>query len=191
MAREYKANNPSLATTLTPPKTLGRDLSGEVGIGFDPQKAKELFSEAGYSNPSNFPIVTFLVSVSGDIAPGAYFNMATAMADMWQTYLGITVQVQAMNRNDYLELLRTDPPNMFWIGWAADYNDPDNFLREIYHSDASGNFGNFSNPEFDQLVDLAVNSKDPAERQELYIRAERLLCETKAAVIPIYHTTSP
>ena len=187
MAIKYKINDPRLATTLTPPETLGRDLYGKVGIGFDPQKAKELFGEAGYVEPSGFPTVTFLVSATGDVAPGARFNMATALAEMWQVHLGVTVQVQALNWNDFSNRLRTDPPDLYWMAWAADYNDPDNFLREIFLSDSQYNYSDFVNPEFDQLVNLAARSENPAERQELYIRAERLLCETEAAVIPVYH----
>ena len=191
MVRRYQAINPRTATTLTPPETLGRDLYGEVGIGFDPEKAKELFIEAGYSEPTEFPTITFLVNASDNIAPGARFNMASAIADMWQTHLGVTVQVQALNFDDFINRLQTDPPDVYWLGWVADSNDPDNFLREIFHSGSQNNYGKFSNTEFDQLVDRAAKSENPAERQELYIRAERLLCETEAAVIPIYHTISP
>jgi ABC-type oligopeptide transport system substrate-binding subunit len=187
MAREYGLGDVELATTLTPPETLGRDLSGEVGISFDPQKAKELFSNAGYSDPADFPSVTFLVSATGTVAPGARYNMASAMAEMWKTYLGVTVQVQDTNWSGFFIRLRTDPPDLYWIGWAADYNDPDIFLREIFHSGSQYNYGNFANTEFDQLVDRAKDSNDPAERQELYIRAERILCETDVALIPIYH----
>jgi Tol biopolymer transport system component/outer membrane protein assembly factor BamD (BamD/ComL family) len=187
MAREYDLGDVELATTLTPPETLGRDLSGEVGISFDPQKAKELLSKAGYSDPSDFPSVTFLVNVSGAVAPGARFNMASAMAEMWKTYLGVTVQVQDTNWSGFSNRLKTDPPDLYWMAWVADHNDPDNFLREIFHSGSQYNYGGFANTEFDQLVDRAKDSNDPAERQELYIHAERILCEIDAAVIPIYH----
>jgi ABC-type oligopeptide transport system substrate-binding subunit len=71
--------------------------------------------------------------------------------------------------------------------WSADFNDPDNFMRGIFRSDAKDNWGKFSSPEFDQLVDRAAAMTDPVERQALYIQAERLLCETEAAIIPIYH----
>jgi outer membrane protein assembly factor BamD (BamD/ComL family) len=191
MARGNQENNLRLATTLTPPETLGYDLSGEVGIGFDPQKAKELLSEAGYSAPSDFPTIQIFVYPAGEITSGERFNMASAMADMWQTHLGVTVQVQAMNYDEFTKRLKTNPPDLYWIRWAADYNDPDNFLREIYHSGSQSNFGKFSNAEFDQLVDLAAKSDNPSERQEFYIRAERLLCENEAAVIPVFHTTTP
>jgi len=191
MAIKYKKINPIHATTLTPSETLGRDLYNEVGSKFNPQQAKDLLTQAGYSDPSSFPTVVFLVNASGDTAPGARFNIASAMADMWQTYLGVKVEVQAIQSfSEYNNSLKTNPPDLFWMGWAADYNDPDNFLRELFHSGSEYNYGKFSSSEFDKLVDRAAKSNDPAERQELYIQAERLLCETEAALIPIFHDTA-
>jgi len=189
MAQKYKASNPTPATTLTPSETLGRDLYNEVGTFFDPQKAKELLAEAGYTDPSAFPTVTIIVNASGEKSPGARFNMANAMIEMWKTHLGVSVKIEVIQRfNDYGNRLRTNPPEMYWFGWAADYNDPDNFLRGIFRSNSEYNYGKYTNAEFDQLVDRANRSRDPAERQELYILAERLLCETDAALIPLYHT---
>jgi ABC-type oligopeptide transport system substrate-binding subunit len=188
MAAKYGTRNIGPATTLTPPVTLGRDLYNEVGAVFDPQAAKDLLIEAGYTDPSSFPVVTIVVNASGDVRPGARFNMATAMAGMWKEYLGVTVQVEAIGSwKAYGERLRSNPPEMFWLGWAADYNDPDDFLRVIFHSDSEYNSGKFSNDEYDRLVNRA-RIGDPAARQELYIRAERLLTETEAALIPLYYT---
>ena len=190
MAIKYKSTNPVHATTLTPPETLGRDLYNEVGAKFNPQMAKDLLTQAGYSDPSAFPKVVFLVNASGDTAPGARFNVANAMADMWKTHLGVTVEVQAIQSfSDYNNRLKSNTPDLFWMGWVADYNDPDNFLRELFDSGSEYNYGNFSNSDFDNLVNRAKNSSDPAERQELYIQAERLLCETEAALIPLWHST--
>ncbi len=188
MAEKYKAVNPSLATTLTPPETLGRDLYNEVGANFDPKKAKELLTEAGYADPSAFPIVTVIVSAGGEKSPDARFLMATAMAEMWKTHLGVTVKVEAMKPSGFGDRLRSDLPEMYWLGWVADYNDPDNFLRGIFRSSSEYNYGKYTNFKFDQLVDRAKNIMNSTEHQELYILAERLLCETDAAVILLYHT---
>jgi len=193
MAIRYRVSNPTPATTFTPPQTLGRDLYNVVGANFDPQKAKDSLTQAGYSDPSSFPTVFFSVNISGETAPGARFNMASAMAKMWQTHLGVHVEIQPINTfSEYNNQLRDNTPDLYWIGWVADYNDPANFIGEIFNPNGDNhgamNYGEFSNPEFNELIDSAAEAQDPAIRQELYIQAERLLCETEAGVIPIFHT---
>jgi len=191
MAARYYVPNPKPATTLIPPETLGRDLYNSVGAGFDPQKARSLLTEAGYTDPSVFPTATIIVNAYGDTAPGARYNMANAMAEMWKANLGVEVKVEVIaSFKEYGARLRSTPPEMFWQGWAADVNDPDNFLREIFHSDSEYNFGRFANRDFDKLVDTAVQSKNASERQVTYIQAERLLCESEAALIPLYHSNA-
>ena len=189
MAQKYGEKQVKPATTLTPPQTLGRDLYNEVGIRFDPEHAKALFAEAGYTDPSAFPVATIVVNSYGEVAPGARFNMASAMARMWQEYLGVKVQVEAMKPPSFGDRLRTDPPELMWFGWAADFNDPDNFMQ-IVHSGSEYNYGKFSSPEYDKLVDRAGSLKDPAQRQELYIRAEYLVTEFETAIFPLYHLGS-
>lgn len=194
-AKSFGIKNVTPATTLTPPQTLGRDLYGVVGANYDPQKAKELLAQAGYTDPTKFPSVVFMVNYNGGGAvPGARVNMANAMAKMWQDNLGIKVEVQPISSfGAYTNQIATNPPDLFWIGWAADYNDPANFFDDIfgtgglYHGE--NNYGHFSNPDLTDLMDRAAKSQDPVKRQALYIEAERLVCETEAAVIPLYHST--
>ncbi len=190
MAENYYEVDPTPATTFIPPQTLGRDLYGVVGIDFDPAKAKELLTQAGYSNSAAFPKVVLIVNSAGDTAPGARYNIAKAMADMWQTYLGVTVEVQALRYPTFGERIHTNPPELFWVGWVPEPgSDPDS-IRPIYHSGGEYNYGHFSNADFDALVDRAASIHDPATRQALYIEAERVLCETEVGIIPLYHSFS-
>jgi oligopeptide transport system substrate-binding protein len=190
MAAKYYVDNAHPATTLTPPEVLGRDLYNEIGIKFDPQQAKELLTQAGYTDPSAFPKMTFVVNSNGETAPGARMNMVKKMVEMWKNYLGIDVEVKVIyDWNQYGELLKNGQFDLYWFGWKADYNDPDNFLREIFHSGNENNFGKYKSMDFDKLVDDAGSSSVPVKRQGFYIEAETLLCQTDAAVIPLYFQT--
>ena len=182
------SKNARPATNITPPEVLGRDLYGEVGIPFDPQKAKELFIKAGYSDPANFPVITLLTNRAGSEAPGAHQQVAEAMVKMWKDTLGVTVNFKVLTWNTFKQQIAENPPYLFRMGWTADYNDPDNFLREIFHTGGGTNYGYFRNSDFDSLVDQAEKETDPAARQALYIQAERILCEDQTAVIPLYHS---
>ena len=189
LAIQYRQPNIIHATSLTPPAILGRDLYGEVGIGFEPQLARDLLNQAGYADPSAFPAVELLVGYYGDIAPGAWYNMAQAVTDMWKTHLGVKVDILVLDRPAHRERLRNDLPALYWMRWVADYNDPQDFLDLLFHSGSEYNYGGFSNALYDLMVERAAGSRDPAERQELYIRAERLLCEVETPLIPLMHFT--
>ena len=115
--------------------------------------------------------------------------MAQTIVGMWQTYLGVKVEIEVVgNMNEYIDRLKTNPPHMYQLGWGADYNDPDNFLKTLFYSNSEYNFGHFSNQEFDDLVDEALKLSDPAARQLLYIQAEEILTEQEVGIIPLYHT---
>ena len=182
-------SGPRPATSFTPPEILGRDLYNEVGIPCNPELAKDLLEQAGYTDLSKFPTLTLLTNISGGDTPYLHINLAEAMAEMWRQNLGISVIVEYMDWESYLDLVNTDAPEIYRMGWAADYNDPDNFLREVFRSGSEYNYGGFSSSEYDDLVNKAAESTDPAERQDLYIQAERILCEIEVALIPIYHST--
>jgi oligopeptide transport system substrate-binding protein len=190
VAKNYGAKNPRPATTFTSPETLGRELYDVVGIPFNPTHAKDLLAQAGYTDASNFPPVTLLIGVASSDVSGLHAKIAETMVDMWRQYLGVNVKVESLDSETYFERIASDPTEIFRAIFYTGNNDPSDFLS-IFHTGAKANLGGFSSPEFDQLIELAEKSDDPAERQELYIQAERILCETEAAVIPIYHTVYP
>lgn len=72
-------------------------------------------------------------------------------------------------------------------GWFADYPTYDNFMYDLFHSDAIGgnNHGEYSNPEFDRLVDEAKATVDKDEQAELFNQAEDILVNQDIGVIPI------
>lgn len=167
-----------LATTFIPPATLGRDLFNEIAVPYNPSRAKELLAQAGYADPSvSFPVVTVV----------DWQDSTTFIAKMWEQNLGIKINVEIKKGDEYMAVINSGVPEIMGIMWTADYNDPDNFLRGNFYSDPSDQSGKFTSPALNQLIERAAASADSAERQALYIQVERLLCETEAALIPIYH----
>jgi ABC-type transport system substrate-binding protein len=177
------------ATSFIHPEVLGRDLYNDVGIPFNPEQARDFLTQAGYSDPSSFPPITMVISIAGQPTTGIYFQMAELIVDMWKEYLGVNIEIEDKGTlGDYYHYLYTHDPELFRVSFITteqDGNDPDSVLRYAFYTKL--NVSNFSNNEFDSLIEQASSNTDPIQRQILYIKAERLLCEEFIVVIPLVH----
>jgi peptide/nickel transport system substrate-binding protein len=64
---------------------------------------------------------------------------------------------------------------IYFLGWAADYADPDNFVYPFMHS--NGTFTRaqaYSNPEVDRLIEEAQRTADPSRRRQIYFRLQEI-----------------
>ncbi|MEU3754400.1 ABC transporter substrate-binding protein [Streptomyces olivoreticuli] len=76
--------------------------------------------------------------------------------------------------------------NPFRSGWQMDYPLIQNFLQPLYYTDASSNYGKFSDPKFDNLVDEA-NAESSADKANAKFQdAEKILAEQMPA-IPLWY----
>ncbi len=190
LANKYGVRNARPATTFTPPEILGRNLYGQVGIPLNPAKAQALLAEAGYPNGQGFPTITVVTNRRKDDGDGNV-RITNAIIAMWQENLKVNVKIEVFDDfKTYGDLLKRDAPAIYRLTWVSDSNDPDSFLKGVFHSQAEYNFGHLSNAEFDRLLEQAATLSDPATRQALYIQAERILCQDQTAVIPLYHYTT-
>jgi len=106
--------------------------------------------------------------------------------------VGVTMEIKPVAWSSFLEAIRQPRTvALFDLGWSADFPDPSNFLDVLFHSSRwdANNHTFYANPEFDRLLDRARTLRDPAERQRLYLAAERLLV-ADAPVILLYHPIS-
>jgi len=171
------------ATTLLHPQVLGRDLYGQVGLAYDPEKARTLMAEAGYPDGKGFPQLTFKSNQSD-----VNIQLLQLLPDVWRQELGIDVKVSlVINFDDYRDGIKNNPPAMFRIGWRAEDRDPN---LDFFKSGDENNFLNYSDPEFEQkLTQADANAGQPEIRQKYYIEAERILTERDVIVIPLYYET--
>ena len=68
-------------------------------------------------------------------------------------------------------------PQVFILGWCADYPDPQNWLSVYWKTGAFGERIGYSNPELDALLVQAETALDPVKRAELYAQAQTLLTD--------------
>jgi oligopeptide transport system substrate-binding protein len=78
---------------------------------------------------------------------------------------------------------------MFRTGWQMDYPSIENFLAPIFKTGASSNDGDYSNPEFDQLLNEAAAEQDASTANAKYQQAEALLANDMPA-IPMWYSTA-
>jgi oligopeptide transport system substrate-binding protein len=167
------------ATGALPPGLLGYDpyLFGlpphEKVYSFDPAKAKQLLTEAGYPDGAGFPVVQLW---SADSAESTKAELAA-----YQRYLAeLGVQVEICFAPDwptYKKMLKQEQLPMFRLVWYADIPDPDNMLSPLLHSSSPTNHMFYRNPVVDQLLEQARGELDGAQRVALYREVERLVMD--------------
>ncbi len=165
-------------TSWIPPGLLG--YAPSLGLGFDPERARKLLAEAGFPGGKGFPRPTVSYNEDPD-----YRAVSENLAAQWRRNLGVEVTIDSQDWKVYLRTLATHPPEIWRLGWQADFADPDNFMSQFL-SDSGNNWTRWANPRFDQLVTEASAEPDVTKRVALYDEAQRILTEQDVPVICLY-----
>jgi oligopeptide transport system substrate-binding protein len=168
------------ATSWIPPGMLAHN--PKVGLPFNPVEARRLLREAGYPEGKGFPRLVLAYNTQED-----HKLVAEAVQGMWQRNLGVVARIENQEWKVYLKKLQNDPPDVFRLGWGADYPDPDNFMK-LFTANSGNNNTRWKNPQFDQLLEQAARELDESKRVKLYDQAQRILCESDVPIIPLFWT---
>jgi oligopeptide transport system substrate-binding protein len=74
---------------------------------------------------------------------------------------------------------------VFQYAWDGDYLDPLTFLS-LMESQSHFNYGGYSNPEYDALIEAAKRESDKEKRYALFRQAEELL-DKEVVFIPLFY----
>jgi ABC-type transport system substrate-binding protein len=163
------------------PAANSEELSGIQN--FDPARAKELLAAAGFEDPATFPAQVLQVRNPSPLEQA----VSQACAGMLRDNLGITVEVQDVDQDTFMDDLTAKPTELpfGFVSYGMDFLDPYNMLSVWL----SGGRHSWANDEFDQLVrDAAAFIGDPEERIAMFQDAERILVEDVPGVF-VYHET--
>jgi len=151
-----------------------------IGLTFNPQKAKALMAKAGYPKGQGFPNVTAAFNTNPENN-----LIAENLQAQWERNLGVKVALDNQEWKVYLKRLSDDTPGLFRLGWGADYPDPDNFMN-LFTSTSGNNNTHWKNKRYDALIRRAAVERNPQKRQTLYDEAQRILTEEDAPIMPLF-----
>ncbi len=153
---------------------------------YNPEKAKQLLSEAGYSNGFELDIWAMPVQ-------RAYNPNARKMAEMIQQDLleiGVKANIVSYQWGTFLQKVRSGQHQSVLLGWSADNADPDNFLTPLLSCAASvsgSNNSRWCDPTFDKIILDARIETAQDKRRQLYQKAQEIFSQKKPW-LPIAHT---
>lgn len=152
-------------------------------------EAQTILAEAGYPDGEGIDIL--LMHNTSE----AHAQIAQAVQAMWQeAFPSAQITIENQEWAVYLKTLipeaeDADKPDVYRLGWCADYPDANNWLNEVFNSQSGQNYAKFNNEAFDALVEQAASEADPAVRQDLYRQAEEIFINDEMGIAPIYYYT--
>jgi oligopeptide transport system substrate-binding protein len=160
------------ATSWIPPGMPGYDASLGTQYKFDKAKAKQLLSDAGYSDVSKLPPIKFQYADSAGNKTIAQFMQAQLKDN-----LGIDLILEPMETKAFQAAYNAKQFTMKWGGWIADYPDPENWLPELYGTGTGNNKQSYSNKQFDDIAKQAKVELDNTKRLQLWAQAQKIVVD--------------
>lgn len=143
-----------------PPGILGYD-STRAPYGYDPAKAKQLLSAAGYSKGFSLKLWRTQRAELARLAQSIQQNLAE---------VGIRAEIVERDASSARAAVRNGEADLFLTDWWADYPDPENFNYPLFHSRNKGPGGNYAflaDRSVDSMIVRARATTDEAEKARL------------------------
>ncbi len=159
-------------------------VSGEYE--YNPVKAKELLSEAGYADGFEFTLWT---------PDGRYLNdkkTCLAFADQLKA-VGVKCNVETVDWATLLEKIRMAPEDTdcqaYFMGWECTSREAGYTLKTLFLSTVQAPDGwntmFYANPKVDELYEKAIGTTD-IEKRTLLLKDAISICNEGAAWAPLY-----
>ena len=161
-----------------------------TGLGFRsmpyPQRierARSLMRAAGYDMNRRLK-TSYMIRAT---TPGIYRAVAAAIQQMLaQVFVDIAILPTDMQV--FYPAIQEHDFEIAQSGWVADFNDASNFL-DLYRTGSGNNWGEYSNPAFDAMMDSAQKDVNLESRGRKLAAAETIMLNDYAAA-PLFYWVS-
>ncbi|GLY20957.1 ABC transporter substrate-binding protein [Micromonospora sp. NBRC 101691] len=134
----------------------------------DIEKAKSLLAEAGF--PNGFEAKLMVIATSA-------FQVRSAEVEQQQlAKIGIKVTIESVESTIADSRTKSGDFDMYQSGFGLTY-DPDERFSASFLKGGGLNYGNWSDPEYENLIVQARSELDKDKRAALYQQAEKILAE--------------
>jgi peptide/nickel transport system substrate-binding protein len=172
-----------VAGTVVAPEIPGYSKELDTPAVYDPEKAKALLADAGYPDGFEFTFVC---------ANDRYVNeeqVCQAIASMWAR-IGLKPKLDTGPRSVQTPKFTGGKTDVYAIGWATEpMLDSYSILIQILHTKTGTagvfNWGGWSYPELDALIDEAGNELNREKRLDLQIQALKIV-KDEVLLMPIH-----
>ncbi|MGM0550957.1 MAG: ABC transporter substrate-binding protein [Bacteroidota bacterium] len=152
-----------------------------AGYTYQPEKARQLLSEAGFPGGKNLPPIT--LTTTSD-----YLDLCEFIQHQL-SQIGIPIEIEVNTGATYRDRMAHGKLPFFRGSWIADYADAENYLALFYSENKSPkgpNYTQFSNTTYDQLYRQSMRETDDDKRLTLYRQMNDIITH-EAIVVPLYY----
>jgi dipeptide transport system substrate-binding protein len=140
---------------------------------YDPQRAKQLLTEAGY--PDGFETDLWAIPVTRAYMPNGRRAAEMIQAD-WAK-IGVKAKIVTYEWGEYLRRMRNGEANVGMLGGTWDYPDPSQMLLRWTceaRKPGGGNSAFWCSEAYDKAIEEANRITSQAERAKLYEQAQQV-----------------
>jgi len=157
------------------------DLKQVKGYDYNPEKALELLSKAGYPGGKDLPPITLTTNAS-------YLDLCKFIQSQLGN-IGIAIKIDVTPPASLREMIAQSKVSFFRGSWIADYPDAENYLSLFYTSNfcpAGPNYTHFSSAAFDKIYYECFKETNDSLRGIKYMQMDNMLTE-EAPVVVLYY----
>jgi oligopeptide transport system substrate-binding protein len=181
--RRYLYGNIGVPGTdgIIPPGLPSYDSSVVVGYNYYPSKVRALLKEAGHEDGKGLPEIVLHTNVEAR-------ELCEYIQKQWEEF-GFNIKVEVHSHDEQMQGIDENKFRFFRSSWIADYPDAENYLGLFYSKNIPPhgyNFTHFSNHDFDDIYEKAMEEMNDSIRMRYYQYMDQLLIENAPVIIAYY-----